>query len=171
MSAILLAASLAAGQCECGPDCECSLMGPCRCVSARSEPAALPSIDRAVEIADELRRPVIVWVGWRDPAGEAALPEAIHAYASAICERRGSGVCIGVISEGGGRSWQWAPGAAGGVGALRAALGSGGGGSAWAGSCASLSGYSAIAPSAGGSAGGCAGGSCGVGGGRGGRRR
>lgn len=158
MSVILMvAAALAASQCECGDGCGCSLHGPCRCVGTVADPPPLPTIDRAVAIADELRRPVVVWVGQRDEAIEAAVPEAIHAYAARITARDGVGVCVGVRSPGGGLSWWWTAGTARGAGVLRDALGLSAGPSAWPVSSGCSGGYY-------GTDGGCGVGGCGVGG-------
>ena len=124
MSYVVLMA-LALGQCQCGPRCACEQFGPCRCVAAIADvPPPLPSIDRGVAIADELRRPVVVWVGRRDVDAEAALPEAIHCYARAITEKEGCGVCYSTCPSQGVRQWLWRGGSGDCVAALRAELSS-----------------------------------------------
>ena len=168
---LLLAAAMVAAQCECGPGCACSMYGPCRCVSAIAESDGLPSIDDAVSIADRTRRPVVIWVGQRDADAEAALPEAIHGYASGVTCRSGRGVCYAAFSQRGERTWYWVPGPLRGVAALRDALGCGGGGFASPGSSAYYDGLSSGISAGGCGVGGCAGGRCGLGSGRFGRRR
>lgn len=155
----ILCMALAFGQCDCGPSCACSQYGPCFCVRADADaPPPLPSIDRGVAIADELRRPVVVWVGQRDVDAEAALPEAIHCYAAGITAKSGPGVAYAAWSAEGGRSWLWRSGTSVSIAALAECCGSrcsqcvSGGCAAYCGG-----GYGILSISN------CAGGQCGIG--------